>query len=63
MVDVMRRGARHLADFLVHHLAKVKGVTVYQTLLILHVFQFAQSDLIIAKDIDPSKIAEHMIVR
>jgi Lrp/AsnC family transcriptional regulator, regulator for asnA, asnC and gidA len=63
MVDVMCRDARHLTDFLVHRLAKVKGVKDYQTLLILHVFQFAQPDLKIAKNIDPSKISEHMMVR
>jgi Lrp/AsnC family transcriptional regulator for asnA, asnC and gidA len=63
MVDVMCRDARHLTDFLVHRLAKIKGVRDYQTLLILHVFQFAQPDLKIAKSIDPSKISEHMVVR
>jgi Lrp/AsnC family transcriptional regulator, regulator for asnA, asnC and gidA len=63
MVDVMCRDAKHLTEFLVHRLAKVKGVKDYQTLLILHVFQFAQPDLKIAKNIDPSSISEHMVVR
>jgi Lrp/AsnC family transcriptional regulator, regulator for asnA, asnC and gidA len=63
MVDVMCRDARHLTDFLLYSLAKVKGVKDYQTLLILHVFQFAQPDLKIAKNIEPSKGPEHMMVR
>jgi Lrp/AsnC family transcriptional regulator for asnA, asnC and gidA len=45
MVDVMCRDARHLTQFLVHRLARVKGVTDFQTQLILEIHKYSQPDL------------------
>lgn len=55
MVDVMCRDTQHLKDFLINRLTRVKGIKDFKTMLILDVYQFAQPDLKLARQLAPEK--------
>ena len=63
MVDVMCRDTQHLMDFLMNRLAKVKGIKDFKTMLILDVYQFAQPDLKLARQLAPVKENELRPIR
>jgi Lrp/AsnC family transcriptional regulator, regulator for asnA, asnC and gidA len=63
MVDVMCRDTQHLMDFLINRLAKVEGVKDFKTMLILDVYQFAQPDLKLARQLAPEIDKEPLNIR
>ena len=63
MVDVMCRDTQHLKDFLINRLAKVKGIKEFKTMLILDVYQFAQPDLRLARDLAPNNVNQTTPIR
>jgi Lrp/AsnC family transcriptional regulator for asnA, asnC and gidA len=63
MVDVMCRDTQHLMDFLINRLAKVEGIEDFKTMLILDVYQFAQPDLKLARQLASEKENELLQIR